>query len=262
MLLRALFAASLMAGLSSALAQGPPPVPALPDTARQTTYSISSSTCTCAVGFQLYGDGTDIDNWIRVAINGQNYLSTDPNHGWSLSSPTGPLNTIPRPITDAVLTFNLNQTGSIVITGAQRPRRLQTFSENQGVTARQQNQIFNTAFAELREAWDRVGGAGAGLALPSVVVSVRIVTANTTVLPATDYFMCVDPTSSVITITLNNAPAIGQTYLIKDCTGQSGAHAITVVPASGNIDGNANAVIGVPYQSLAVTYTGSQWSLN
>jgi hypothetical protein len=260
MLLRALFAASLMAGFNSALAQGPPPVPALPDTVRQTSYSISSSTCACAVGFQLYGDGTDVDNWLHVYINGQAKLSTDPSAGWLLSSPTGPLNTIPRPITDAILTFNSVQTGTITITGAQRPRRLQTFAENQGVTARQLNQVFNTVFAELRENWDKAGSGGA--VLPSIIVSVRSTSASTTMVPGVDYFLCVDPTPGIITVTLNNAPAVGQTYLIKDCTGQSGVHAITVVPAAGNIDGNANAIIGIPYQSIAVTYTGAQWSIN
>src|SRR5215469_4317647 len=127
MLRRILLAASLVFSLAPALAQAPPPVPALPDTQRQTTYTISASTCACAVGFQIYGDGTDVDNWIKVLINGGMVLSTDPTHGWTLTSPTGPLATIPRPITDAVLTFNAPQTGTIQIIGAERPRRLSTF---------------------------------------------------------------------------------------------------------------------------------------
>jgi hypothetical protein len=156
MLRRAIFAATLMAGLAAAaFAQAPPPVPALPDTIRQTIYNITSSTCGCAVGFQLYGDQTDVDNWVQVFVNGQARLSTDPVFGWSLSSPTGPLSSIPRPITDAILTFASAQTATVAIVGAQRPRRLQTFSENQPITARQFNQIFNTVFAELRELWDR-----------------------------------------------------------------------------------------------------------
>jgi hypothetical protein len=76
------------------------------------------------------------------------------------------------------------------------------------------------------------------------------------------YFFCLDPTSNLITVNLPASPAVGATYLIKDCTGQSAVHAITVQPASGNIDGNANLVIGVPYQSAAVTFTGAQWSIN
>jgi hypothetical protein len=263
MLLRALFAASLFASLSSALAQAPPPVPALPDTARITTYTISSSTCACAVGFQLYADGTDVDNWVRVYIGGQLYLSTDPTFGWSLSSPTGPLNAIPRPITDAVLTFNSAHTATVTIIGAARPRRLQTFAENQGVTARQLNQIFNTAFAELREAWDRAGGAGAGQTLPAIVVSVRSSAASTiTLSPSTDYFICLDPTANPITVNLPASPVVGQSYLIKDCTGASSTHGIIVTPASGTIDGLPNFTMSIPYQSTAVTFTGLQWSLN
>jgi hypothetical protein len=250
-------------GVWVALAQAPPPVPALPDTMRQTSYVISGSTCACAVGFQIYGDGGDIDNWIKVTINGAPVLSTDSTFGWVLSSPTGPLTTIPRPITDAILTFNSAQTGTVVITGAERPRRLQTFAENQGVTARQLNQVFNTAFAELREAWDRAAGAGAPLALPAIQISVRSSNAvSVTLSTATDYFLCLDPTSNAITVHLPASPPVGQTYLIKDCTGQAAVHTITISPASGNIDGAISLVMSVPYQSTAVTFTGLQWSIN
>jgi hypothetical protein len=152
MIRRALLALCLLA--TPAFAQTPPPVPALPDSIRLTTYTISATTCACAVGFQIYGDNTDVDNWIQVFVNGVQKLSTDPTFGWSLTSPTGSLSVIPRPITDAVLTFNSVQTATIVILGAERPRRLVEFSESQGVTARSLNQVFNTLFAELREAWD------------------------------------------------------------------------------------------------------------
>src|SRR5215469_14828108 len=70
-------------------AQAPPAVPALPDTERRTSYSITGTTCACAVNFQLYSSGNDVDNWLQVWINGVPYLSTDPNHGWQITSPTG-----------------------------------------------------------------------------------------------------------------------------------------------------------------------------
>ena len=56
--------------LAPALAQVPPAVPALPDTERRTSYSISGTTCACAVNFALYGDSTDYQNWVEVFING------------------------------------------------------------------------------------------------------------------------------------------------------------------------------------------------
>ena len=289
---------ALLASLGSAFAQAPPPVPALPDTTRVTNYSISASTCACAVGFQLYGDQTDVDNWVTVSINGVNFLSTDPVNGWALSSPTGSLSTIPRPITDAILTFNNPQTGAIQITGAERPRRLQTFAENQGVSARSLNQLFNTIFAELRESWDRFaaglfgipgtvystipapancvnkflnfGGDGKTLqcitnisGLSPLIVPVRSTAASTvTVSAASDYMLCLDPTGNTIVVTLPASPTTGLNFLIKDCTGQSPVHNITIQPAAGNIDGNASFVMNVAYQSTGLIYNGTQWSLN
>lgn len=141
--------------LSAAWAQVPPPVPALPDTERRTQYSISGTTCACSVNFQLYGSGTDIDSWIEVWVAGTRYLSTDPTVGWSLSSATGTLATIPRPITNAVLTFNSAQTGIVQILGAERPRRLSQFAENRGVAARDLNQAVTDLVAVERELWDK-----------------------------------------------------------------------------------------------------------
>src|SRR5581483_2817975 len=93
---RTLLTASLLATLLAPMAafgQAPPAVPALPDTERRTSYSISGTTCACAVNFALYGDSTDVDEWIQVWVNGTRYLSTDSTFGWSLSSNTGSLST-------------------------------------------------------------------------------------------------------------------------------------------------------------------------
>lgn len=156
-------ALALILGLTcSAAAQAPPPVPALPDVSRVNTFVLSGTTCACSVGFNLYGDGTDIDNWLQVTIGTTQYLSTDPVFGWRITSPTGSLSTIPRPITDAILTFNQAQSGQVIIVGAQRPRRLSEFSEARGVPARDHNQVLNTLFAEMREAWDKLNRAIVG----------------------------------------------------------------------------------------------------
>ena len=147
--------AILAGGYTSALAQAPPPVPALPDAPRLTAYSISASTCTCSVNFALYGEGSDVDNWIDVFIGSTSYLSTDPVFGWSLTSATGPIANIPRPITNAVLTFAMPQSGAVTIVGARRPRRLTQFVESRGVTARELNETFTDLTAVNRETWDR-----------------------------------------------------------------------------------------------------------
>ena len=96
----------------------------------------------------------------------------------------------------------------------------------------------------------------------SIVVAVRSSSAAAITVTTTDYFLCLDPSSNGITVSLPTNPATGQTYLVKDCTGRAGVHSITVVPAAGNIDGNANYVLTIPYQAAGFTYTGSQWSLN
>lgn len=153
---RLILALALMAGLAPAFAQAPPAVPALPDAERRTSYTLSGSTCACAVNFAIFGDSTDVDSWIEVWIGGSRYLSTDPSHGWALSSATGAIGTIPRPITDAVLTFNAAQTGTVQIVGARRPRRATQFQEGRGVAARDLNLALTDVVAQNRETWDKI----------------------------------------------------------------------------------------------------------
>lgn len=153
---RDILALVLIAGISPAIAQAPPPVPGFPDTERRTSYTIAGSTCSCAVNFQLYEDSTDYQNAVEVWLNGVRLNYNDATFGWTITSPTGPLATIPRPITDAVLTFTNAQTGTVQIVGAERPRRTSQFSENRGVAARDLNQALTYSIASLREMWDKV----------------------------------------------------------------------------------------------------------
>jgi hypothetical protein len=142
---------ALSAGLASAFAQVPPPVGPLPDAKRRTTYVISASTCNCNINFAIFGDSTDVGSWIQVWVNG---VQVPQSGNWTITSPTGPLATIPRPITDAVLTFTTAQTGTVQIIGARRPRRLSQFGENRGVAARDLNVAITELVAENREQWD------------------------------------------------------------------------------------------------------------
>lgn len=164
---RALLAITLMAGVIPAFAQAPAPVPALPDAERRTAYSISGTNCACAVGFQLYGDSTDYQSWVEVWLNGVQVTYNDPAFGWIITSPSGPLANLARPITDAVLTFNAVQTGTVQIVGARRPRRTSTFNENNGVPTRNFNQVLNDLTAQNRELWDKTNDlTGRGLFVP------------------------------------------------------------------------------------------------
>jgi hypothetical protein len=152
---RIILAVTLIAGLVPVIAAPPPAVPALPDAERRTTYTLTNQTCACAVGFALYGDSTDYQNWVEVWLNGKLVQYNDPAYGWTLTSPTGSIGNIPRPITDAVLTFNIPQTGTVQIVGARRPRRVAQFSENRGVAARDLNVALTDLVAQNREEWDR-----------------------------------------------------------------------------------------------------------
>ena len=157
--LRRLSIAALFAlGLSNAVALSPPVVPALPDTPRLTSYTIAGTTCTCAVNFALYGNANlaDYQDWVEVFLNGVQVAYNDPTYGWTITSPTGALASIARPITDAVLTFTNVQTGTVEIVGASRPARLSQWSENQGVSARNLNVAFTGIVAQLREVWDKI----------------------------------------------------------------------------------------------------------
>jgi hypothetical protein len=153
MLRRLILALALSAGLAPAFAQVPAPVPALPDTERRTSYSLTASTCQCSIGFALFGDSTDYANWLEVFVNG---VLVPQSGNWTISSPTGSLASIPRPITDAVLTFTAPQTGTVQIVGARRPRRPFQFNENQGVPARNLNQALTDIVAQNRETWDKL----------------------------------------------------------------------------------------------------------
>jgi len=125
------------------------PVPPLPDTERRTEYAgVSNSTGPFSVGFALYGDGTDYQNWIQVYVNG--LATTD----YTMASASGVLGSIPLPITNATITFNHAVTGTVEVVGARRPRRLSQLSENRPLSAHDFNLIVTDILAQMREGWD------------------------------------------------------------------------------------------------------------
>jgi len=102
-----------------------------------------------------------------------------------------------------------------------------------------------------------------GVSTNAITVAARSSGASTVTASATtDYFFCLDPTANTIAVNLPATPATGLTYLVKDCTGQASIHNITIVPAAGTIDGASTSVLNTNFQSVAVTYTGAQWSVN
>lgn len=99
--------------------------------------------------------------------------------------------------------------------------------------------------------------------LPGITVALRSTSSPAVSASATtDYFLCLDPTANAIQVNLPPSPALGLTFLVKDCTGQAQTHNITIVPTGANIDGIPNFIINLAFQSVAVTYNGVQWSIN
>ena len=131
-----------------------PPIPGEPDTERRTRYSGVTSTGPFNVGFDLYADGADFQDWAQVWVNS---IPVPYSGNWYLYSPSGPIDQLPRPITDAQILFTNVQNGIVDIVGARRPRRLVQYTENKGVPARDQNQVLTDIIMTERERWDREG---------------------------------------------------------------------------------------------------------
>jgi hypothetical protein len=251
---RILYVACLAAGLLAPLAvvaQAPPSVPALPDTERRTSYSLVASQCSCAVNFALFGDNTDVDEWVQVWVAGVHKLSTDPTYGWAITSPTGPIATIPRPITDAVLTFTNPQTATVQIVGARRPRRLSQFRENRGVAARDLNQALTDIIAMLREDWDKIndvtgrsilsqpGNTVGPLPLPAVCVSAYLGFDSTGLNP-----VCIAPTQGTGNVVGASPSVIGNIPQYSNTTGNGLADSGVGFPIPVNKGGTNAAAAG------------------
>jgi hypothetical protein len=150
-LARLLTAAVLALAPLAALAQAPPPIPALPDETRAATYTPTASTGPFAVPFALYADGTDFAQAVEVWLDGLKLVAgTD----WTLTTTSGSLATLARPITNAQVTLTTARTGTLRIFGARRPRRVSQFQEGAPVTARALNQALTDLVAQSRESWD------------------------------------------------------------------------------------------------------------
>ena len=79
---------------------------------------------------------------------------------------------------------------------------------------------------------------------------------------ATDNIVATDSTANVIAINLPTSPNTGDTYQIKDSTGQAAANNVTISGNGKNIDGIATFVINVAYGCITVVYVGSAgWNI-
>ena len=65
--------------------------------------------------------------------------------------------------------------------------------------------------------------------------------------------------AGAVTVNLSATPFAGQIYVIKDAKGDANTNNVTIVPASGTIDGAANKVINTAYGSIRLVHTGTTW---
>ena len=86
----------------------PPPS----DYVRLTSYTAKDETGPFKVGLPLTKPGASYRRWLEVWVNGK---LLRPMRDWTLSSPRGPLASLPRPITDAEITFTSPRTGEVLI---------------------------------------------------------------------------------------------------------------------------------------------------
>jgi hypothetical protein len=250
---RILYVACLAAGLLAPLAvvaQAPPAVPALPDTERRTSYTFTNQV-SASVNFALYGDSTDYQNWVEVYLNGVIVPYNSATSGWTITSPTGSLSTIPRPITDGVMAFNTAQTGTVQIVGARRPRRASQFGENRGVAARDLNQALTDIIAQNRETWDKIndvtgrsilsqpGNTVGPLPLPAVCVSAYLGFDSTGLNP-----VCIAPTQGTGNVVGASPSVIGNIPQYSNTTGNGLADSGVGFPIPVNKGGTNAAAAG------------------
>lgn len=95
------------------------------------------------------------------------------------------------------------------------------------------------------------------------ILAVRIHTASVTMatLTATDDVLVVNRGGAGAATTVNLPAGItGRRYIVKDGRGDAAANNITIISATGNIDGAANLVISSNYGYAVVLYNGTQWN--
>ena len=95
------------------------------------------------------------------------------------------------------------------------------------------------------------------------ILNVRVAVATpVTVVAATDEVVSVEVPGPVAVAVNLPAGVTGQVFYLKDGLGLAApATPITITPAAGTIDGAATATINVPFGSLTLVYSGTEWKL-
>lgn len=94
---------------------------------------------------------------------------------------------------------------------------------------------------------------------PSPVTVTNVTTPTYTALPS-DYFLCVDTSTTPVTITVPIG-ILGTVYVIKDCSGDANTNNITIQGTGGQLVDGSTAIINTPYGSLSLIFNGTEWSI-
>jgi hypothetical protein len=145
--------------------------------------------------------------------------------------------------TSAVTALGAATNGQLPIGNTGNPPTLATLTAGTGVTV--------------------VNGAGAITISSSNTLAFTSVTTTPYVVLTTDDFLGVTTTTLAITIELPNSPATGRIYTIKDSTGNSATHNITVTTVGGTdlIDGATTFVMNTAYESINALFDGAAWEI-
>jgi hypothetical protein len=109
-------------------------------------------------------------------------------------------------------------------------------------------------------------GTGANIitidAVGTPLIAVTVATATPITVVNADDVVSVEVTPAVAVTVNLPAGVTGQVFNIKDGLGLAAvATPITITPAAGTIDGAATALINVPYGSVQLVYSGTEWKI-
>lgn len=94
------------------------------------------------------------------------------------------------------------------------------------------------------------------------ILAVRVATATPVTVTDSDDVVSVEVTPAAAVVVNLPVGITGRVFNIKDGLGLAAvATPITITPAAGTIDGSATATINVPYGSLDLVYSGTEWKI-
>jgi hypothetical protein len=101
------------------------------------------------------------------------------------------------------------------------------------------------------------GGGGGGLQ----ILNGRIVTTTTVNMTTSDSIVEVQSPSNNVTVNLPSSPVNFQVQTVKDGSGSSATFPITLVPASGTIDGMGSFELNSNWESISYYYNGTNFRI-